>query len=75
MTLDIPKRGRGRPKKIVVEPDANKIIDIWLKEEPEPESSQEKDALTDIRSAAELILILVATIGILMWIYFRMVGV
>jgi len=34
MTLDIPKRGRGRPKKIVVEPDANKIIDIWLKEEP-----------------------------------------
>jgi hypothetical protein len=34
MTLDI-KRKPGRPKKIVVEPDANKIIDIWLKEEPD----------------------------------------
>jgi len=50
-------------------------IAIRLFNETEPESSQEKDALTDIRSAAELILILVATIGILMWIYFRMVGV
>jgi hypothetical protein len=69
VTLDVPKRGRGRPKKIMVEPDANKVIDIWFSEE-----KKEQDALTSARAVSELILILTATIGILMWIFFRMVG-
>jgi hypothetical protein len=35
MTLDIPKRGRGRPKKIP-ELDTKNVIDIWVGGEPEP---------------------------------------
>jgi len=38
MTLDVPKRKPGRPKKIVVEPDVSKVIDIWCCEEPVKES-------------------------------------
>ena len=52
MTLDIPKRGPGRPKKILVEPDANKIIDIWLKEEP---ADIDRDAFLKGCAAAALI--------------------
>jgi hypothetical protein len=40
MTLDI-KRKPGRPKKIVVEPDANRVIDIWFGSEPSKETTSD----------------------------------
>jgi len=41
MTLDIPKRKVGRPKKIKEEPDANKVIDIWFGPEPTGKESED----------------------------------
>ena len=57
------------PMKKATEIEPNKIIDIWLKEEPKPVEKQ--DALSPIRSAAELVLILeliiAVCIGIVYW--------
>ena len=53
MTLEVPKQGRGRPKKV---PDnkeeIDRAIEVWISPEPEP------DSWTDIREVAELVLIL-----------------
>lgn len=50
-----------------------KEIEVAIRLYNEPEPSQQ-DAFYDARQGAELLLILVATLGIAMWIWFKVMG-
>lgn len=63
------KTGQYISAKKVPEVDANKVIDIWFSEE-----KKERDALSQARAVSELILILTTTIGIMLWIFLKVVG-